>query len=225
MLSARKLHLAAGLKVHGLDLRKAELDFYILRYIAVTGISTIQTGLAYVAIIKVKIPEDQRPPHESWQVFVFYTCACLTMAFALFQTVICGFLVVNAQGLTLRGPPNSVARCVEILRRHWWMIKCSLGFSLVMLLATALAIAWMKLLDVPGYPWPAIGCSAIVFCVGTSGACKMYSIASDLSIDRSALVQGDLTIGQQQGAEGASSVDILSEQYEVIPVSRGGRGS
>ena len=56
MLSARKLHLVAGLKVHGLDLRKAELDFYLLRYNSVIGISLILVGPAYVGLIKIKIP-------------------------------------------------------------------------------------------------------------------------------------------------------------------------
>ena len=69
MLSARKIHLIAGLKVQGLDLRKAELDFYFLRYISVGGVSTIMVGLSYVGIIKIKIPEEQQPDAKfSWQV-------------------------------------------------------------------------------------------------------------------------------------------------------------
>jgi hypothetical protein len=56
MLSARKIHLAAGLKVSGLSLRKAELDFYMMRYAAVSTISSIETALAYIGIIKIKIP-------------------------------------------------------------------------------------------------------------------------------------------------------------------------
>ena len=56
MLSARKIHLAAGLKVSGLDLRKAELDFHVSRYMAISAISSIEVGLAYVGIIKIKIP-------------------------------------------------------------------------------------------------------------------------------------------------------------------------
>ena len=46
-------------------------------------------------------------------------------------------------GLTLRGPPNSVARCVEILRGHWRAVRVVVALSLLSLLATALAIVWM----------------------------------------------------------------------------------
>ena len=34
----------------------AELDFHMSRYTAVSGISTIITGLGYVGMIKIKIP-------------------------------------------------------------------------------------------------------------------------------------------------------------------------
>ena len=204
MLSARKLHLAAGLKVHGLDLRKAELDFYMLRYIAVASVSSIETGLAYVGIIKVKIPEYLRPPHHAWQVDAFYISACATMAFALFNLVISGFLVVNAQGLTLRGPPNSVARCIEILRRHWGIVKTSLALSVISLLLA--------------------GLSVVVAVIGTSAACRMHRLASEMAIDEASLVHGDLMVSPQDGgADGV--IDIMSEQHEVISVSRGGRGS
>ena len=38
MLSARKLHLLAGLKVDGLDLRTRELEFYMTRYMTIGGL-------------------------------------------------------------------------------------------------------------------------------------------------------------------------------------------
>ena len=44
MLSVRKTALITGLKVGGLEVRKAELDFYILRYIMTSGVATVWTG-------------------------------------------------------------------------------------------------------------------------------------------------------------------------------------
>jgi hypothetical protein len=215
MLSARKLHLAAGLKVHGLDLRKAELDFYMLRYITVAGISSIETGLSYVGIIKIKIPPELQPPqHRAWQVAMFYVCACLTMACALFNLCVSSFLVVNAQGLTLRGPPNSVARCVAILRSQWFSTKIALGLSLLFLLLAAVAIDWMKLHALPSVG-AAIGCTALVSVVGTAALWRMARIAYEMRIDDDMLVEGDLTIGQKNVL-----VDILSEDQSVISVSR-----
>ena len=215
MLSARKLHLAAGLKVSGLSLRKAELDFYMLRYISVAGISSILTGLSYVALIKIKIPEVQQPPHTSWQVFAFYTCTACTMAFALFNLVVTSFLVVNAQGLTLRGPPNAVAKCVEILAANWNSVRIALALSLLALLATVLSIVWMKLEEVPLHPGPAIWCTVVVVVVLGAAVARMTTIAHEMRIEHGTMVAGDLTVTQQSEA-----VDLLSEANAVIPISR-----
>lgn len=70
MLSARKVHLLAGLKVSGLGLRTRELDFYLTRYIAIGAFSTMSTGMSYVGIIKIKIPvgepsDSTRQPDET----------------------------------------------------------------------------------------------------------------------------------------------------------------
>ena len=101
MLSARKIHLAAGLKVSGLDLRKAELDFHVSRYIAISGVSSIQTGLAYVGIIKIRVPEKFHAEwaNTDWQVFAFYVSVSLTLAFALLNLIVPGTdgLVVELQ--------------------------------------------------------------------------------------------------------------------------------
>lgn len=235
MLSARKLHLVAGLKVHGLSLRQAELDFYVLRYIAVTGISTIMTGFAYVGLIKIKIPEEMRPVgyHFAWQVFAFYVCASLTLAFSLFNVVLTGFLVVNAQGLTLRGPPNSVSRCVEILGRHWILVRTVLACSLLCLVLSVASIVWMKLDDQTYSPWPAIGCSSILLCALGAAVHRMTRIMHELAIPSEAMVTGALTVGQQNAMEGggaggafsgdtrlAHRVDLISENQAAITVSQ-----
>ena len=49
MLSVRKTALITGLKVGGLEVRKAELDFYILRYIMTSGVATVWTGECHAA--------------------------------------------------------------------------------------------------------------------------------------------------------------------------------
>eukprot|EP00966_Prymnesium_polylepis_P301600 6968283-Prymnesium_polylepis.1 len=190
MLSARKLHLLAGLKVDQTDLRTRELNFYMARFIAIASVSSIMTCLAYVGLIKIKIPVrasnpmacayfsltrrghagagaqasrergeprrlvgGARPPPRAprigraapppltlalaalpggvmthpraarappaKQVTMFYVSAGLTIAFSMFNLFLTSFMVVNAQGLSLRGPPGSVARCVEICKENW----------------------------------------------------------------------------------------------------------
>ena len=87
MLSARKLHLVAGLKVYGLDLRKAELDFYMMRYAAVTGISLLITGMGLISLIKIEVPQYMRPTEEwfVWQVFSFPCLRCRDDVFSALQ--------------------------------------------------------------------------------------------------------------------------------------------
>ena len=90
MLSARKVQLLAGLKVHGLELRNKELDFYMIRFAMTAGLSSIMTCLSYVGLIKIKIPE---PMHEGfyWQVATFYVCTSLSMVLSLYNLVLTSF--------------------------------------------------------------------------------------------------------------------------------------
>ena len=146
---------------------------------------------------------------------MFYTCSCGTMAFALFNVVIASFLVVNAQGLNLRGPPNSLARSVEILSSHWPSVRASMVLSLLFVLLTVISICWMKLEEVPLYPGVAIGCTVIVIVILMAAAAKIASLSHELRIEQGTLVAGDLTVSQQQ-----EQVDLLSESNAVIPVAR-----
>ena len=214
MLSARKLHLAAGLKVRGLSLRQAELDFYMLRYVSVTGVAALQTGLSYVGLIKIKIPDGMEPPSIAWEVLPS-VCTSLTMCLSLFNVAVGSFLVVNAQGLMLRGPPDSVARCVNILGGYWPLIRNVLMLSLVTLVGAAMSIAWMKLVAVPLHPGPAVWCTALVALICAVAACKMAQLSRELSIGREDLVEGDLTISTASGAQ----IDIMAERSANIPIA------
>jgi len=159
--------------------------------------------------------------YTQWQVLMFYVCASLTMAFALLNLLVSGFLVVGAQGLMLRGPPNSVARCVDILSSFWPLVKWGLAASLLSLLATAVAVCWMKLEGVDLFPASAITCTAIVAAVLAAAACKMRRIYVELAIERDDMVRGDLNVAQALGpqASAAAPVDLMSEDQAVIPVS------
>ena len=66
MLGAQKFSLLAGLKVEGLQLTKAELDFYIARYYAAAGLSSLLVGMAYVGLIKIKVPEHMEESIEEY---------------------------------------------------------------------------------------------------------------------------------------------------------------
>ena len=213
MLSARKLHLVAGFKVYGLDLRKAELDFYMMRYAAVTGISLLITGMGLVSLIKIEVPQYMRPAEEwfVWQVFSFYVCAAATMCSALFNVVITGFLVVNAQGMALRGDSNSLVMCVEIFGDHWLLVKTVLIVELVLLACSVSLIMWMKLDESEWAPSPAIIITGVMFGVMAMGYQRVTQLAQELHIPSGAIVQGDLSI-QPQGHHG--KVDLLGERSE-----------
>jgi hypothetical protein len=80
-----------------------------------------------------------------WHVRWYYISDAVTMALSLLNVATSGFLVVATQGMFLRGPPNSVARCIAILIRFWPTVGRTLVLSVLGLLSTATASCWMKL--------------------------------------------------------------------------------
>ena len=149
---------------------------------------------------------------------MFYTCAASTMAFALYNVVVSGFLVVSAQGLTLRGPPNSVARCVAILQNFWPSVKWCLVCSVLSLVATACSIFWMKLEEVALWPASAVACTAIVTMVVLAAILKMAQLYRELAIDDKSMVRGDLNV-TAGGHASSTAVDLTAEREAVIAVS------
>uniref|UniRef100_A0A7S2CUW3 Uncharacterized protein n=1 Tax=Haptolina brevifila TaxID=156173 RepID=A0A7S2CUW3_9EUKA len=212
----------------------------MLRYIAVGGVSTILTGFAYVGLIKIEIPSKLQPGREhhpfSWEVFCFYTFMSLTLAEALFNTFLSSFLVVYAQGLTLRGPPNSLALCVRILGKNWRLARVVLGLTLLTLILSVVSVVWMMLHDEAGVTLtrarPAIMCTVAMVVILGAAVIRIVGLNQELSIPADALVTGDLLVDplMQSAAvhvadatstrpEGAR-IDILNENAPVIPVSR-----
>ena len=66
MLGTRKLKLLATAKVHGLEIRMGELNYYIQRYYAMAGLSALFVGMAYVGLIKIKLPEHMEETVEEY---------------------------------------------------------------------------------------------------------------------------------------------------------------
>lgn len=221
MLSARKLHLVAGLKVSGLDLRRAELDFHVVRYAAVAGISAMMTGFSYVAIIKIKIPEYMRPEEVvfAWQVFGFYSATALTLCFALYNLVVASFLIVNALGLMLRGPPNAAQIAVGILTLYWPSTKAALVASLGSLMSIVLCIIWMKLDASEWRPWTSVFVSLLVMGIFYAAVHRIRRLHRELGLRQEHLIKGDLTVEQNTNGH-HHKVDLLSEQDAQIPLAR-----
>lgn len=212
MLSVRKFHLVTGLKVAGLEVRKAELDFYILRYIMTAGISTIWAGLSYVGLLKIELDDYIKPNEHKFalQIFIFYTCGSITMACSMYNLLLCTFLVVNAQGFLLQGPPNAIHRCVQILASNWKQVRFAVVLSVASLMAAGLSVLWIK---VDGWmqrdtnqprigmwrsDWtPTIGAiasSALVLGTISLAIGQICRMARELSIAPEFLVGGDLTL-------------------------------
>ena len=218
MLSARKIELLAGLKVRGLHLRQAELSFYMARFAMTAGISSILTYLSYVGVIKIKIPEKMLPPSaNSWEVSLFYISTCATMSLALYNLVVTSFCIVYAQGLSLRGPPGSVARCVAIFRSQWRVVRVVLALSIASLVASCISISWMKLDERRFfYPAPSVLISFIVVSGVIAMVFKIRELSHQLRIPPRALITGDLTVDQQEG----QAFDLVNEEHERIEASR-----
>lgn len=222
MLSARKLELLARLKVQGLDLRQLELNFYMSRYIMVAALSSIMTGLSYVGIIKIKIPEDMQPPHPAWQVTAFYVFACLAMGLSLFNLTVTSFCLVLAQGLSLRGPPGSVARSVAIFRDQWVSIRTILQLSIISIVVAGVSVVWMKLdRSEFFYPTPPIIITSIVGTVLIAMFHKIYSLSVQLQIPDGELVAGDMNVNVPGVSRSEQArLDLVMEEDERIDARR-----
>lgn len=217
MLSARKINLLAGLKVAGMDLRQAELDFYVNRYIMVGGISAVMTSLSYVGVIKIKIPPEKEPPHvRSWEVTSFYVCMACTMSLSLYTLIVSSFLVINTQGLSLRGPPGSLQKCIEILRSNWRIVRLTVVGGGACLVLSAAAIVWMKLdLEDQSFiaaPWivSIIICFVILILIY-----RVIELRRLLSIPTMQLVAGDLSIEHSE-----RQIDLIDENEREITPAR-----
>jgi hypothetical protein len=151
-LASRKIELLAGLKMFGLSMRSRELDFYMYRFATTAGISSMLTCLAYIGIIKARIPEPLKEGVH-WQVVVFYICAALAMVLSLFNLVVTSFYLVQGQGLALHGAPGAIARAVGVFAEEWPGMRAVLLASLLSIALAGISLSWMKL-EVFGH----IGC-------------------------------------------------------------------
>ena len=229
MLSARKVELLASLKVQGLELRQAELDFYLSRFSTTAMLSSIMTLMSYIGIIKIKIPEDQLPPNMSWQAGAFYISACLAMVLSMFNLVLTAFAIVQGQGLSLRGPPGSVANAIAIFKEQWKTVRVVLVLALVCMTLAGLWVSWMKLDPPTADPgcaagavpcwllaaWPALAITAIVAAIVVAMLVKIREMQVQLRIPTEELVHGDLMVAGE-----AERLDLLMEQEERIEAAR-----
>jgi len=222
MLSARKIELLARLKVQGIDLRVLELNFYMGRYQMVSGLSGFCYALAYVGIIKIKIPEDQLPflGYSSWQVNTFYICSTLSMCFSLFNLTVTSFCLVLAQGLSLRGPPGSQARAVAIFVKQWDAIRFVLAVSLMTIVIAALSIAWMKLEDeAHAMKITPIFITFIVVGTFVKMAAKLAQMAEQMEVTAQDLVGGDVNVNIP-GVNDDNQLDLVMEEAERIDAAK-----
>eukprot|EP00908_Phaeocystis_cordata_P001372 Transcript_11452.p1 GENE.Transcript_11452~~Transcript_11452.p1 ORF type:complete len:237 (-),score=94.98 Transcript_11452:768-1478(-) len=236
MLSARKVELLAGLKVRGLELRNRELDFYMIRFTMTAGLSSMMTMLAYIGIIKIKIPEPMREGFW-WQVATFYVCACLAMVTSLYNLVLTSFSMVQGQGLALRGPPGSLAKAVLIFQEQWRVVRLVLVMSLLSIVLSGTSISWMKLdehieCEEEGVScdcahesevicwmlrfWRPLFVSTIVLVLVVAMSRKVRELQLQLRVPSEDLVRGDLLVRNEEDAR----LDMMAEGEERIEARR-----
>ena len=209
-----------SLKVQGLELRQAELEFYLSRF-SRGDAPSIMTLISYIGIIKIKIPEDQLPPNMSWQAGAFYISACLAMVLSMFNLVLTAFALVQGQGLSLRGPPGSVANAISIFKEQWKPVRVVLVLALVCMTLAGLWVSWMKLDPPAADPgcaagavpcwllaaWPALAITALVAAIVVAMLVKIREMQVQLRIPTEELVHGDLMVAGE-----AERLDLLMEQ-------------
>lgn len=136
-----------------------------------------------------------------------------------YNLVVTSFCVVYAQGLSLRGPPGSVAKSCRIFRSEWRSVRIVLIAAMLCLVTAGVAISWMKLdherfgfIDVP---ISSIIVTACVFMILSLMIKRLITLNSMLRIPMHYMVEGDLTIDQN-----AERVDLVAEEQDRIEAAR-----
>ena len=209
-LASRKIEILAGLKMYGLSMRSRELDFYMYRFAITAGVSSILTCLAYIGIIKARLPEPLKEGFH-WQVVMFYICAALAMVLSLYNLVVTSFYLVQGQGLALHGAPGALVRATTIFGEEWRVMRAVLLASLLSIALAGISLSWMKL-EVFGH----------IGCVGVGGAAcwlhrywlplvvsiivtltvlamfyKLHELQLQMGIADTELVRGDLHVSRE----------------------------
>lgn len=142
-----------------------------------------------------------------------------TLSARRYNLVVTSFCVVYAQGLALRGPPGSVAKCVRIFRAEWRSLRIVLMSSMFSLVTAGVAISWMKLAHerflFGNIPVASIFITFLVVTIILLMVKRLLALNTLLRIPMHYMVEGDLTIDQN-----AERVDLVAEEQDRIEAAR-----
>jgi len=124
------------------------------------------------------------------------------------------------QGLSLRGPPGSVATAVRIFRNQWGSIRSILILSLIAVFVAGLAIVWMKLEEEEfHYPTTPAVATAIVLTIFLAMVYKVFEMGRQLRVPEHELVAGDINVNIP-GVNDDAQLDLVMEEAERIDAAR-----
>ena len=131
----------ATAKRTALDLRLQELEFHVGRYTTVTTQASLLAGFAFEGLVHMEVPEgsDQRVATAFW------VTGSLAMMFSLYVLVAGSMVSILGHQLALLGASgNSLEDAVVILRARRVSIFGSAAMGLLMMVASAACMGWMK---------------------------------------------------------------------------------
>jgi len=211
MLAADKDRLVAALKKEALTLRQKELEYYVERYSNITTQASIIAGFSFDALVELDITEEMADDlvkhHLEWIQVVYYTAGSMAMAFSMYTVCVSSFATVYGHRLALQGPSGSVERSVAVLMKQRNQIFATFGISLLCLVTSAIAMAWIKMGDA------AAGATAVFLFLLCALIYKHQELKRLFAIPKEHMVRGDVKVG------GAGGLDVarLNEHSVAQP--------
>ena len=151
MLAASKDQLVAATKQESLGLRQKELEYFVERYSNITTQASIVAGFAFDALVELDITEEMEEKlvkeGNTWIQTSYYCAGSMAMALAMYTVCASSFATVYGHRLALQGPTGSVERAVAVMMKQRAVIFATFGLSLISLVLSAIAMAWIKMGD------------------------------------------------------------------------------
>lgn len=167
MIQAKKATVVTGFHQHALEVRKMELDYFLMVFDKLSTISSILAGFASSSLM-VPIPRRDNP----YLVTMFLLSTGSALGAHLLVVIVTTMCIMWGPGYALRGEDSTfVDHAVYVLDTTMLSMQRFFGFGLVCYFTSSIIVVWL-LFDFKG----SIIVSVIFFCIICWLSCKSIRI-------------------------------------------------
>jgi hypothetical protein len=206
MLHADKGAFLSSVQRDAVQLHKQELEYFMLRYVALATVSSILVGFCWMGLIKsgelfraacssvadelthVGCDGNTTAHHRDPNlVAAFYVADSLALVVSLYNFSLCAFITIYGYGYALRGPAGSLARSVAVFLKHRTETLVTFVASIVLLMIAAAILTWLKV------TWWGLIAAAVFALALLLGAAKVNALYRTLRIGKE-VVGGEMKL-------------------------------